>query len=178
MPKFIDITGQRFGEWEVISYYGSRYWTCKCSCGNIRNVLGKTLRSGKSLSCGHKTNQLVDITNQLFGRWKVIGYYGDGYWTCECQCNNKTVNVIRGADLRAGKSTNCGCVRSEKIAARNSSYREKLEGMQFSDWTVIEYVGDKHYKCRCSCGKIKNVSSRDLKNGISKSCGHNKRKIT
>lgn len=59
MPNFIDLTGQRFGRWTVIrrapqSQTGGKkiLWVCKCDCGEIREVLGDSLRSGKSVSCG------------------------------------------------------------------------------------------------------------------------------
>ena len=173
MGKFIDLTGQQFGEWTVLKYAGNSKWICRCSCNTEREVHGKSLRSGVSKSCGHDTAILKDITGQQFGRWRVIEYVSEGKWLCECQCENKTRNIIRGADLRAGNTTNCGCIRKEKIAARNSESREHLEGKTFGEWTVLEYAGDKHYRCRCSCDKIKIVASRDLKAGISKSCGHN-----
>lgn len=42
-------------------------------------------------------------------------------------------------------------------------------------WTVIEEApsknGERYYKCRCICGKVKEVSAKNLKYGKSKSCG-------
>lgn len=175
MGKFIDLSGQTFGEWEVIDYAGKSYWNCTCSCSPdiVRKVHGKSLRNGVSKSCGHDTNVLKDIKGQTFGRWKVLEYAEDGKWWCECQCENKTLREILGSSLRTGHSTNCGCVRSEKLIERNSQGRIRLEGQKFSDWEVLRYYGDKHYICRCSCGRVKKVASQDLVKGISKSCGHN-----
>lgn len=52
----IDMTGQRFGRWTVIERAenrGSRvFWTCKCDCGEMKDVSGKSLRYGDSKSCG------------------------------------------------------------------------------------------------------------------------------
>lgn len=53
-----DLTGMKFGRWEVIEYVGrinkKTYWRCKCSCksGTIKNVRSDQLQSGKSTSCG------------------------------------------------------------------------------------------------------------------------------
>lgn len=51
-----------------------------------------------------------------------------------------------------------------------------LTGRVFSEWTVIrrgQYRSDGAYWfCRCSCGVERDVSSRSLRKGISKSCGH------
>lgn len=53
-----------------------------------------------------------------------------------------------------------------------------LEGKQFGEWTVLEYVGTdtKHYrkyslwKCKCSCGKIQTIKGQFLTRGDTKSC--------
>lgn len=55
--------------------------------------------------------------------------------------------------------------------------REDLTGKRFGEWTVLGYSHtDKHWHaywdCVCSCGLVKKVQGRSLKNGDSKSCGH------
>lgn len=57
-----DITGQRFGRLVVIKYIGSNkegkaLWECKCDCGNIIKILGKSLRKGITKSCGCLRNE-------------------------------------------------------------------------------------------------------------------------
>lgn len=56
MSKFIDLTGQRFGMWLVVSragYQGNAItWNCLCDCGNTKVVRGDNLRSGRTRSCG------------------------------------------------------------------------------------------------------------------------------
>ena len=47
-----------------------------------------------------------------------------------------------------------------------------LTGQTFGDWTVIEYLGNKYWECRCSCGKEKRVYNQSLINKRSTSCGH------
>jgi len=45
-----------FGRWTVLNFAGyerpNDYWNCRCSCGVTRRVSGKSLRFGKSKSCG------------------------------------------------------------------------------------------------------------------------------
>lgn len=41
--------------------------------------------------------------------------------------------------------------------------RIDLTGQKFGEWTVIEYVGDSKWKCKCSCGTEKNVDGYDLR---------------
>ena len=57
--SFIDLTGQTFGRWKVISRAGSNAnrqatWLCECSCKQHtrREISGVELRRGTTLSCG------------------------------------------------------------------------------------------------------------------------------
>lgn len=57
MSRTKDITGLVFGRWVVLergirSDSRRAFWKCKCSCGTVRDVIGSTLRNGKSTSCG------------------------------------------------------------------------------------------------------------------------------
>jgi hypothetical protein len=53
-----DMTGQRFGMLEVLSYSHTRnkraYWHCRCDCGREIVTEGKAMRQGKTKSCGCK----------------------------------------------------------------------------------------------------------------------------
>jgi hypothetical protein len=59
MSAFIDITGKRYGQLEVLRLAERRgknnasYWWCKCSCGNEKIIQGSMLKSGNTKSCGH-----------------------------------------------------------------------------------------------------------------------------
>lgn len=54
--KRIDITGQRFGQLEVIGYARTidkaARWYCRCDCGVEVEIIGDNLRSGNTTSCG------------------------------------------------------------------------------------------------------------------------------
>lgn len=64
---------------------------------------------------------LIDLSGQRFGQWLVAGSHvrthNKTLWLCRCDCGTK--RHVNGAELRNGKSTNCGCVRRAKVAARN-----------------------------------------------------------
>ena len=54
-PSFVDLTGKKFGKWEVIKrkiIKDRTYWLCKCECGNTNHIMSSTLNSGHSKSCG------------------------------------------------------------------------------------------------------------------------------
>lgn len=48
----IDLKGKRFGRLVVLEYAGEYKWRCLCDCGVEKTVLGQSLRSGATLSCG------------------------------------------------------------------------------------------------------------------------------
>lgn len=143
MPKKIDLTNQKFGEWTVIREASKEekqnrpgaYWLCKCNCGTERIVNGQTLRKGESSSCGCKTGEIIakknisraeDLTGRIFGRLTVItrdfekenslSSKGSTYWKCKCECG-KEVTVSRGSLLN-GTTKSCGCYRKE-ISAKH-----------------------------------------------------------
>src|SRR5262245_54123129 len=67
--------------------------------------------------------KLIDLTGQRFGRWTVLALHPERYhlkrgcvalWLCRCECD--TERVVHGRALRRNISTNCGCVRREKLA--------------------------------------------------------------
>lgn len=58
------------------------------------------------------------MTGQRFGRWLVLNQSGNAprgaaLWLCRCDCG--TERPVQGTDLRAGKSTNCGCIGYARI---------------------------------------------------------------
>ena len=57
MPKFIDLSGQKFGQLLVVktvgkNKQGSYSWLCKCSCGEKTIVSSDNLRRCHTQSCG------------------------------------------------------------------------------------------------------------------------------
>lgn len=124
--KLIDLTGRRFGRLVVIERdfeyqknqkYARPYWKCRCDCGNIVTILGKSLREGKTKSCGcysrdqAKSLQFRDITNQKFGLLTAIKYLGNGKWECLCDCGN--LSIVTTNHLTSGHTLSCGHLRSK-----------------------------------------------------------------
>ena len=56
--SIIDMTGQKYGKLTVLSFYGRQgksqhaTWKCRCDCGNIKIIVGASIRAKRSLSCG------------------------------------------------------------------------------------------------------------------------------
>lgn len=56
MAKLIDITGQIFGGWTVISRHGKNCkglitWRCRCNCGREKIMVAHHIRYGNSTKC-------------------------------------------------------------------------------------------------------------------------------
>ena len=76
----IDITGQKFGSWTVISMAGqyknrSFMWLCECECGKRKIVHGEHLRNGRSKSCGCTRNHAIihgDCNSRLYRIWRAM----------------------------------------------------------------------------------------------------------
>jgi hypothetical protein len=50
--KFIDLTGQTFGQWKVIRYVkGQAQWECHCACGTVGFIRAGHLQRGTSTRC-------------------------------------------------------------------------------------------------------------------------------
>lgn len=56
MPKFVDLTGKKFGRLTVLHRVPNQgaevRWACSCDCGNTKEVNGTLLKSGNTKSCG------------------------------------------------------------------------------------------------------------------------------
>ena len=66
----IELTGRRFGRWQVLSRSGERLdgrtaWQCRCDCGTVRAVVGKSLKRGISTNCGCVRSLKVAERNRL-----------------------------------------------------------------------------------------------------------------
>lgn len=55
-PRFVDLTGKKFGRLTAIERNGTSggyvAWKCRCDCGNIVTVRGTYLTHRRTLSCG------------------------------------------------------------------------------------------------------------------------------
>lgn len=169
-----DLTGMKFGDWQVLKYVGNKKYLCRCSCEahTEREVAAYSLTSGKSTSCGHSSSISKikeDLTNRVFGKLTVVGFSSEDHgWICECSCKYKTRLVVKRSNLISGKTTSCN------RCAHKKDYSSML-GMKNNDWEVIGVSGDdvNRITVRCVCGVIQNMPVSKFKSSNGK-CGHNK----
>lgn len=158
--SFIDLSGETFGDWAVLSYAGGHKWNCRCTCGNLGTVSSKALRDRKSTSCGHSTTGFKDIANKRFNEWTAIRYLGNTLWECQCSCG--TIGTVKLYDLLNNCSKSCG---------HDTTGFKDLTNQTFGEWKVIEYKGDQKWLCQCSCGTLRELDSQHLRTNRTKSCG-------
>lgn len=163
-PTIVINPGDRFGEWEVLSYEGNKKYLCRCSCGTEKLVLRGNLLNGSSTSCGHNKNHYGDLTGKQINEWTVLGKEGYLY---KCQCSCGKIQLVGQKDLMSGRSKQCG---------HGYNIRTDITGQKFGKWTVLKYLGNQMYLCQCSCENhtTKAIRKADLLNGQSTSCGCSK----
>ena len=170
MGTFQDITGQRFNDWTAIAYMGEGKWLFECACArHTRRILeGRSVKSGRSKSCGLKDYN--DITGQVNNTFKAIKYIGHDLWECECtECGKirkLNVNKFTTEDIVCSHRNKDGTTR---IKQKNHS---DYEGKQFGSFIVKEYIKGGLWDCECTiCGKHKVIRTYALTHNKN-TCNH------
>ena len=129
MPRYEDLTGQRFGRLTVLeatdqkSKDNRRIWKCLCDCGNIKFATCHNLKRGDCTSCGCKNKEQItilghsnalDISGKRYGKLTAIKkaeqklpYSNSIAWICKCDCGNEIIVPVSA--LNSGNTTSCGC---------------------------------------------------------------------
>ena len=127
MGAFIDLTNKKFNRLTVKEKLYKKgnewYWKCECECGNICEVMGSQIRTGRTKSCGclkkesdrKPKGNVIDLIGQTFGQLTVIArdgsdHRGEAKWLCQCSCGSELISVL-GSNLRTGHTQSCGCNR-------------------------------------------------------------------
>ena len=93
------------------------------------------------------------------------------YWKCKCSCGNE--KIIRGSQLRSGKTKSCGYLQKEVTA---NLRKKDVANQRFGHLLALEPTSldnNKHYlwRCICDCGRECEVNISNLTGGLVKSCG-------
>ncbi len=176
---FNDLTGKKFGRWTVLYKNTSKktryvYYRCRCDCGTEKDVVGASLKSGASTSCGcfHSENHKLNMNGKKFGLLSVIEETqerdkdGSIMWKCLCECG--TTTLVSASSLSSGKIKSCGCLVSlgehtvKKILEDNNIpfvTQKTFDGCRFPDtntmarfdfWInnkyIAEFDGSQHFE--------------------------------
>lgn len=177
MKKYLnDLHKKTFGRLFVVSYFGSgrdgAVWTCKCACGNQKNVIGCNLTRGATKSCGCLAKELSsvrnsrpkDIAGKKFNKLTAIHFVkkveGAYYWLFRCECGIEKVMRRSNVVARGTRTVSCGCHRKQLLSKnfmgkRNprwnggiSPFLSQVRGMQiYNEWRKEVYKKD-NYTCQ------------------------------
>lgn len=167
------------------------FWKCRCDCGNFKSVRTYDLTHGKTKSCGCLRNKKVreaignKLEGQRFGKLTVLKQVDSilensgqlrTAWLCRCDCGEEV--VVKTINLKSGDTKSCGCWNLENLSNR----KKNLIGIRFGKLVPFEanlekmqqrkdYDTRAYWKCKCDCGNICTVSSNNLLQGHTTSCG-------
>lgn len=172
MPSIKDLTDQRFGKLVAIRptderRYRSVVWECKCDCGNTALVPTISLRNGNTTSCGCAYRR-IDLTGQRFGKLIAVcptseRQRGSIVWECRCDCGNTSFASVN--QLQDGHVQSCGC-----------AYRIDITGQRFGKLIAVRPTDERRrgsvvWECKCDCGNTALVTTNNLRDGSTTSCG-------
>ena len=139
-PNYISPKGIEFSQ-----------WVCECDCNKRVLVLGSSLMTGHTKSCGclSKRPKVSDesMIGRYFGLLKVVARApshkvpsGAVYdmWHCVCKCGNTTVSF--GRNLRSGRTSSCGCNRVVQQAKAKWTPKAETWTKSYLDDHGIGYI--------------------------------------
>lgn len=155
-----DLTNQTFNfltalyELNERDSQGKILWHCKCKCGNEIDVIGTSLTSGNTKSCGcirKKSANFAKYKSNLIGR--RFGYltvleeteqrkYGKIIWQCKCDCGR--VVLLNTSQLTSGNSISCGC-RKDSLGAKYIKELLEKNNIPFKIEYNIKELGNKKF---------------------------------
>lgn len=141
----------KFGRLTVLARNGSkRYgkasfsnWYCSCECGEFSSVIGSSLMSGDTRSCGcllkessrqRCTDSYEDLTDQCFGELVVVaraskpGAGRNVKWLCACSCGGLT--ILAGNSIKSGSTVSCGCkaFQGKRFRPEHITLKSRIHG--------------------------------------------------
>lgn len=180
--------GLKFGKLTVLELLPERrgankalIYRCACECGNETITTGTNLRSGTTNSCG--CLRITKFVGQVFGKLTVIerlvkgGINSRVKYKCKCECGEEV--EISHRRLISGKVNSCGCDKKSRLVLDGHLHIKPMIGLKFGELTVIEMLpkmgsNGRSYICKCDCGEEKVFRGYELRNGMRKTCGHNR----
>lgn len=115
--------GDRYGKLTVLEKTNEKIresiaYRCKCDCGKETLSDSSSLKSGHKKSCGclFTYDRPNDIIGKRFGRLVVLEKTKLKKWNsylyrCKCDCGGEKLEI--SSQLKAGKTSSCGCLRSQ-----------------------------------------------------------------
>ncbi len=159
MPKYIDITGKKFGKLFVLRRSTDvlirkrASYECLCDCGSIRFYETDLIRRGVTTSCG------LCIVNENIGKkfnnLTILKFTEKRnrltYVLCKCDCGNEL--EVATTFVTRGLKKSCGCHIQKNILKK----AELKIGSKFEKLKILSIYGKNKrnntlFLCKCKCG--------------------------
>ena len=150
-----DLSGQVFGDFEVVSYIKDGKWNCKCTkCRHEAVKNSETLKKWKNYCPKCKSP-----IGKIFGDFKVLSRKDTGNkydYVYNCKCVNCGFETTKCHNILKNTRNMCEvCNERHNYPDNAKGYAEDLRGQKFGKLTVIDYAG-KHnthslWLCKCEC---------------------------
>ena len=165
MPKPLDLTGQRFGNLIALSKApsksGKTYWTCKCDCGEIKDIQTGHLTGGITKSCGclshiksDKSKKVIDFRKRI--KVALVEAFGHKCAYCGLQDEpyiydfhhlipeEKTFGISNASTTRSRQAY---ADEAKKCVLLCSNCHRKIENKSISekDLKIINFDEQKYY---------------------------------
>jgi hypothetical protein len=151
----IDLTGQVFGLWRVLSRAdkvtcrGECWWLCQCACGTRKVIQRGNLKSGVANNCGCVKRRGPDLKGKVIGRLTVLAA-ADAQrrrWLCQCECGNQKVvaRYLLQCGMRGKGTRSCGCLWQERQRASikiKHGYTAPKRTSIYQAWVRMRHVCD------------------------------------
>lgn len=151
--------------------HGNWYGTFKCPlCGQHFQAKIKSVSSGRTSSCGCKSNKLNILGEINSLNYEIIGEINkpnsrNAHWQCICH-NCNTEFEITTVDFHR-EIHKCPVCATQSVGRKP----QNLIGKRFGKLIVLEYCGGRKWKCQCDCGRISYHRTDTLLEGHVISCG-------
>lgn len=111
----------------------------------------------------------VDLTGQQFGKLTAVqpatrGLYERPKWECSCSCGK--VTYVAADKLLSGWTRSCGC--NKELSDLSEQVFGRLQPLRPLNKRIDNRIV---WLCQCNCGEFCEVTSSQLANGKTRSCG-------
>ena len=172
--------GKKYGMFEVIdveydAVLKKQKWIMRCvKCGAIRTTYNgrdyvKGRNSGKC-ECSYKKAERKDkfdpntLVGTVSGDWIVEKYVRGSGLYCRCSlCGEHSYRGIK--PIMENRANRCICTANKK-----KYIESEWIGKKYGNLTIMGYK-NKHFHCKCDCGRETDVKPTHLINGKQITCG-------
>ena len=180
-------SGDTFGEWTTLEDETTcTDILCKCSCGTVKKVDKRNLRSGGSTNCGciqrknhfaknqhSELGETIRIGNK-YNKWTVLERVKTNSYLCECSCFYHTQKIVPRSQLLGDNRKGCKkCRLMNDHIGETHGYLTILS----IDEKISKEKSRIYVYAKCKCGDIHSYEQQSIIKGRIVSCGCKKHEI-